>query len=111
MVPYRSGDLNRQVAIKRRAVAKDPATGREVVTWPDRAASVWAARRDVSGREQMAAGQIAAQPLVRWVINYRTDVVETDRVYDGSTGYDVQHIAEIGTREFLVLTCKRVIQP
>lgn len=109
MTPYSAGDLDRRITIQQRSVSKDSG-GRDVVTWPARA-TVWAAKRDVSGREQMQAGQVTAEQITRFIVRWRADVADTDRILFGSTVYAVQHQAEVGRREFLQITAKRVVQP
>lgn len=104
-----AGDLNQRVSIRRRAVSKDVG-GRETVTWPA-IAEMWACKRDVSGREQLAAGQVAAEHVSRFLIRWRADVRTTDRVDCGGQLYEVQHVAELGRREFLQVTAKQVLRP
>lgn len=106
---YTSRDLDRQVEIQRRDVVRD-AGGREVVTWPARC-TVRAARRDVSGREQAQAGQVAPEAITRWVVRYREGLAVTDRVLYRGQQHDVVHIAEIGRREWLQLTTHLVTGP
>jgi SPP1 family predicted phage head-tail adaptor len=96
-----AGKLDRRITIQERTAVQDGAGG-ETVTWVDRA-TVWAAKMDVSGREQLMAHQMVPTDLVRFRIRYRSDVAMTDRVvYDG-VAYNIQHKAEIGRREGLEL--------
>lgn len=104
-----AGDLDRRIQLLRRDATKD-AGGREVIAWPPRA-TVWASKRDVSGREQMVAGQLVAEHVTRFVLRWRADVCTTDRMLVDGVLYDVQHVAELGRREFLQVTAQRVLQP
>lgn len=60
---------------------------------------VWAERRDLSGREVVAAAQPIATAQCRFVIRWRGDFDTRARIREGDTVYEIQHIAELGRRE------------
>jgi SPP1 family predicted phage head-tail adaptor len=102
-----AGKLDRRIRIDERTVVQD-GIGGETETWVERA-TVWAEKRDLSGRELILAQQEAATATTRFVIRFRDDVAQTDRiVYDG-VNHDIQHIAEIGRGEGLEILAKREV--
>jgi SPP1 family predicted phage head-tail adaptor len=101
-----AGQFDRRITLQRRAKVRDENTGRDTITWPD-IATVWANKRDLSGREQLMAQQVAPEAMTRFTIRWRDDITEADRIaYDGQT-YDIQHIAGVGRRDSLAILAKR----
>lgn len=100
-----AGELNRRIKIEKKDVVRNPLNGRDTITWSVRA-TVWAAKRDLSGKEQLLANQIIPTSMAEFKIRWRTDVIEGDRIRcDGQT-YDIQHIAEIGQRDGVRILAK-----
>lgn len=70
--------------------------------------SVWAQKRDVTGREDVEADQVVAQVRTEWTIRWRSDILPTWRIRYGSEIYLIDGILEIGRREGMkILTTKR----
>lgn len=103
----RAGTLDRRVTLQSRTLAAANARGEKIPSWSD-LATVWAQKRDLSGRELYAASQLHAEASVAFRIRYRSGLTTVNRlVYDG-LNYDVLHLSEIGRREGYELLCKRV---
>jgi SPP1 family predicted phage head-tail adaptor len=64
-------------------------------------AEVWAERRDLSGREVIAAAQTTATAQCKFRIRWLEGFDTRARVQEGATVYEIQHIAELGRREGL----------
>jgi SPP1 family predicted phage head-tail adaptor len=62
-------------------------------------AEVWAERRDLSGRDVIAAAQTIATAQCRYRIRWLDGFDTRARVQEGDTVYEIQHIAELGRRE------------
>ena len=62
-------------------------------------AEVWAERRDLSGREVVAAAQPIATAQCRFRIRWRGDFDTRARIQEGDTVYEILHIGELGRRE------------
>lgn len=100
----RAGALDRRVTIQSRTLTRN-ARGDEVVSWSN-TATVWASRRDVTGREYFASSEIRADIQTVFRIRHRDGVSVLDRVQEDGLTYDVVHIARIGRREALDLVCR-----
>lgn len=82
--------------------------GGEIVTWSD-VGTIWAGRRDFSGRELLMAASEVAWMDARWTIRWRDDVRAEWRLVEGATAYDIVSITEVGGRKgALELGCRRV---
>lgn len=101
--------LNRWVRIRRRDVVRGVG-GRETVTWPVRV-TVRASKRDISGREQVTAGQINPESISRFIVRWLPGVEHTDRIECEGVQYEVTALAEIGVRQWWDITARRVVQP
>jgi len=107
-IPIGAGELDRLVDILQRSVAKD-AGGRETVTWPPRATKVWAKYYALAGGLKVEAGQVVNASMHRFVMRWRSDVLETDRIsFNGGT-YKIEALAELGRHEFLQITASKVV--
>lgn len=93
------GKMDRRITLLRRTLTRND-LGEQVATYAEYA-TVWAEKRDVSGREYLASQQIVAENTVRFFIRYRDDVLLTDRIVCGDRTYDLTHVAEIGRRDGL----------
>lgn len=104
----RAGELDRLVAVEKKQVSKDAATGAAVVTWVAHASNVWAAIDETAtpgqrGDERLqGAVQVIGRPAaarLRWV-----DGVDASmRINDGGTLWQIVSIARIGRQEGLNL--------
>ncbi len=101
-----AGALDRRLLIEQNTGGVSSA-GAPLETWAT-LATVWAGKRDISGREVFAAGQDMAEiASTRFIIRHRSDVTAAMRVTVDGVVYDITHIAEIGRREGLELLCVR----
>ncbi len=101
------GRLDRLVTLQSRTLAAASAYGEKLASYST-LAQVWAERRDVSGREYFAAGQLHAEASAAFRIRYRSGLTPIHRIVDDGVIYDVLHIAEIGRKDGLELVCKVV---
>jgi SPP1 family predicted phage head-tail adaptor len=77
--------------------------GGAVEAWTE-GETVFCARKDMSGREFLAAGQIAAQGSARFIIRWREDIGPKDRVRCEDVEYDIVNLNELGRHEGLEIT-------
>jgi SPP1 family predicted phage head-tail adaptor len=98
-----AGPLDRRATLQRPVVTRGAAG--DVVTGWETVAEVWAGKRDVRGREILAAGAEHAEIETLLTIRWRSDVTASWRVLLGGRAYDIQAAAEIGRREGLELRC------
>lgn len=103
----RAGDLDRRATLQQRTLGAASDRGAKPETFST-LATVWAARRDVVGREFLAAGQERAEGTAIFELRFRSDLTPIHRVVCEGVTYDVLHVAEIGRREKLQLTCRKV---
>lgn len=103
----RAGRMDRRVTLQQRTMAA-PNDYSEKIPSYSTLATVWAEKRDVSGREFFSSNQPHAESSTRFVIRYRSGLTPIHRlVHDGVT-YDIVHVAEIGRRVGLELVCRVV---
>ena len=103
----RAGRLDRRLTIQSRTLARN-ARGDESASWSN-TATVWASRRDVSGREFFSSSEIRADISTVFRIRHRDGVSVLDRVIEDGLTYDIVHIARIGRREGLDLVCRAAV--
>jgi SPP1 family predicted phage head-tail adaptor len=101
------GDLDRQVTIQQRTVARDATFGSEVPTWSD-LATVWAKVSESStqpgNRGQVERVDAYVRPT-KVFIRWRADVDTTMRLsYEGQL-LKIDGTAEIGRRQWLEMAC------
>jgi SPP1 family predicted phage head-tail adaptor len=103
----KSSAMDRRVTILVYSRTQDAAGG-AIETWTD-GDTVWAERRDQSGREFMAAGQVNAAATALFFIRWRCDITAKTRLRCDGLEYDVASIKEIGRRDGLdiVATARR----
>lgn len=101
----RAGRLDRRVMLQRPLDQQD-GSGAVTQTWFD-AGEVWAARRDLRGREFVAAQAEQAEVETLYTIRHMPGAVPTPlwRLIDGGRVYDIRSVAEIGRREGYELRC------
>lgn len=91
-----AGQLDRRITIESRVVTQS-GTGAAGETWTT-FATVWAGKRDLSGREYFEARQDQAEVTTEFTIRYLAGLKREMRILlDGDT-YDIRHVAEIGRR-------------
>lgn len=102
------GQLDRQVTLQQRSIARDPAFGAEVVTWSD-LATVWA--RVVESSTPPPSGRGQAERVDAYVrptkvyIRWRADVDTTMRLSYGGELLKIDGTAELGRRQWLEMAC------
>jgi len=99
-----AGPLDRRITLQSPSVLERGAAGDAPVVYTT-VATVWASRRDLRGREVLAAGTTVAEGETTLVIRYRSDVRPSWRVVMDGRNYDIQSIAELGRRDGLELHC------
>lgn len=97
---YHPGEMNERIQIIRETRASDGAGGQTLTL--STLASVWAHVRPRSGREMERFDRINASAMYLFVIRYRTDVEESDRILWKGEFYNVRYIAQ-GTGRNLYL--------
>lgn len=99
-----AGKLDRRITIEAPQTTRDE-YGQALVQFVP-LATCWAEKRDLTGRELLAAKQVVASAQTKFRIRYRTDFDTTARIVYGDRVYDIEHIAEIGRREGLEILAK-----
>lgn len=100
-----AGRLDRRVTLQR-PVQQQDASGTTTDTWST-VATVAAARRDLRGREFVAALAEQVEVETIYTIRHTAGAVPTQlwRLVDGERVYDIQSVAEIGRRRGYELRC------
>jgi SPP1 family predicted phage head-tail adaptor len=97
---YHPGEMNERVQIIRETRTSDGAGGQTLSLTT--LASVWAHVRPRSGREMERFDRVNASAMYLFVIRYRTDVEESDRIMWKGEFYNIRYIAQ-GTGRALYL--------
>lgn len=104
-MPYRTGELDQQVDLRRRALTTD-AGGGATEAWTPYASGVWALVRPKTGREQEQAMRRSASADYLVVLHWRDDVREDDVVRWDGRDLNVLFVRRRGERAlFLELDC------
>jgi SPP1 family predicted phage head-tail adaptor len=94
--------LNQKIRIEQKSVTRN-AIGEEVVSWT-LLCEPWAAADPIRGREFFAAGGMQSESMTRFVIRYRSDIIETMRVVWRSEHYNINSVIDPkGSRRTLEL--------
>lgn len=96
----RAGSMDRRVTLQSRTNSKSVTTGAVSEVFTD-LATVWAERKDLSGREFIAARQVNADVTTRFRIRWRAGITELNRIVDGAAVFDIVNVAEVGRRKGL----------
>lgn len=107
-----TGELDRQITLRARQVARDPDYGSEVVTWVDVATGVWAKVRervnDGAGDEAVTQGLRVISAKVTIIIRWRADVdAKQQVVLDDGRALQITSLATLGRRECIALACEQ----
>lgn len=101
------GQLDRRLRLLKAQQVQDPSSGEVTTSWIT-VATVWAARKQLSGREvEIAAATKSAEEL-RFRIRYRPGIVTTMRVECEGSSYAIVRVEEIGRRQWLDVYARRV---
>ena len=106
-----AGDLDRRITIEQRTTAPN-AIGEPVETWAPLSpgpATVWAMKRDLTGREVFAGRREVGEAATVFTLRYRADLDRAMRIVHAGINYDIESITEIGRHARLeILTRARV---
>ena len=98
MINYRPGELDQRINIKREILVDDVMGGQEV-TLTNIATCISAHSRNLSGKESERYDRLNATSLNMFVVRYRDDLREDDRIEWGSVEYNIRHIPNNGSRK------------
>ena len=103
------GELNRRIVIQRNAVTTDDSAN-IIETWSTYA-TVWAAKRGLSGREYYAASAVQAETDVVYTIRYSATaagITAGMQIVDGAT-YNIKSVIDKdGRREWLEIRATKI---
>lgn len=91
------GELDQRVAIVRETLTSDSMGGATVTTAT--VATVWAKVIARSGREREQADRLAAEAAYTFVIRWRGDVLESDRLSWRGQEFNIRAISQDGGRK------------
>ena len=94
---YRAGELDQRITIKRETLTTDNMGGS--TTTDTDVASVWAHVRPRSGRELGIHDKVEAPAMYLFVIRYRSDLLENDRIVWDGQEYNIRVIRSKGGRK------------
>jgi SPP1 family predicted phage head-tail adaptor len=104
----RAGDLRHRVIIEQATVTAD-AAGNRTETWST-LATVWAALEPLTGRQFVEAFRTNAELTHRVRVRYRSDVIASMRVTEGSRHYAIVAVLDQGgRREEMHLMCREIV--
>lgn len=100
------GELDQRVTISRETLASDSMGGSTLTL--STVATVWAKVFAKSGRERTAADRLDAESAYTFVIRWRGDVREADRLVWNGIDYNIRAIGQDGGRKmYLVIDAER----
>jgi SPP1 family predicted phage head-tail adaptor len=94
---YRAGELDQLITIKREVRTSD-GMGGDTVTLTDVAADLFAHVRPRSGKEIGTHDRVEAPAKYLFVIRYRSDLKDSDRIVWNGATYNIRYIATRGYR-------------
>ncbi|RUT32640.1 head-tail adaptor protein [Arsenicitalea aurantiaca] len=100
------GRRDRRIRLERAVETGRDAMNAAIYAWHE-IATVWAEKVDVSDRERMAAGEVAAEITTRFRCDWSPaldGLNPKDRLVMGSAVFDIWGVKELGTREGLEIT-------
>ena len=98
-----AGPFDRYIAIEMPTITRGP-TGQPIEAWAT-FVRMWMGKRDIRGRERLAAGEqeLASEATV-WTGQWIDGVTPDMRLVDGDKIYNIHGIAEIGRYDEIELT-------
>lgn len=93
---YRTGELDQRVTFQRE-VRHDDDMGGYSLSW-ENMFTTWAHAHPMSGGEREHSDRLNAQASYRFVIRYRTDFDETNRIMWDGIPYNIRYIGTRGRR-------------
>ena len=107
MSKIKAGDLRHPVTLKKPVITNNE-KGKPITSWVP-VNTVYAEKKDVSGREFYVAQAHHAADTVTFTIRWRDDIDATWRVYYHGKPYEVLAINGLGEmRDFMRLKCKLI---
>jgi SPP1 family predicted phage head-tail adaptor len=104
---WRAGELDQLITIKREVLTPDGMGGQDV-SLIDLAADIWAKVKPLSGNESQRFDKLNAEMSNTFVVRYRDDVREDDRILWHGDQYNIRSIAKAGSRElYTVMVAER----
>ena len=79
-----------------------------VKSTPTKISTIWAEVKSVKGSEAIQDGELFDSELVHVVIRYRRNVNTEFQIEYNNNMYNIIYMQELGTREGLKLTCKKL---
>lgn len=103
---YDVGELDQRVTVKRQTLTSDGMGGSTTVDAT--VATLWAHARPKRGRELGAHDKVEAPALYTFVVRYRDDLLERDRITWNGQDYNIRAILTRGGRKmFLEIEAER----
>lgn len=99
-----AGELNHRVTIQAQTSTQD-AYGGAVTTWAT-FATVWASKKDLTGREFLAAAATQNSVQTKFTIRLLAGVLPSMRITHGADVYNIEAVLADG-RDALLLMCSR----
>jgi len=97
---YAPGELDQRVTITRESLAGDGMGGSVLTT--SAVATVWAHVRPKSSRERVHSERLGGESTYLFVLRYRSDIRESDRLVWGGVSYNIRGINTRGGRELYI---------
>ena len=101
----RAQSLRRKIVIQRKVSTPD-SIGGETISYATRC-QLHADVKPLAGRELLLAQQFAPSAQMSFLVRYRSDILETDRVIWKGEAYDIQYLMEMGRNVGLKILAKR----
>jgi len=98
MINYRPGELDQRIDIKREVLADD-VMGGQTERLENIATCLSAKSRNLSGKESERYDKLNATSLNLFVVRYRDDLREDDRILWMGEEYNIRHIPNNGGRK------------
>jgi SPP1 family predicted phage head-tail adaptor len=94
---YNVGELDKRITIRRETRTADRIGGYDITL--STVATVWAHVRPKAGTESIRADRVEAKNMVLFVIRWRDDVLESDRITWDGVDYNIRAILRRGGRK------------
>lgn len=98
MINYRPGELDQRINIKREILTDDGLGGQDI-RLENIATCISAHSRNLSGKESERYDKLNATSLNMFVVRYRNDLREDDRIEWEGSSYNIRHIPSNGGRK------------
>ena len=98
MINYRPGELDQRIDIKYKSKVADGGGG-NVITWQILGCNIFAKAEPLSGNEALKYNKLNAIALYKFVVRYREDIDETQKIIWNGDEYDIKYILGRGVRK------------